>query len=275
MGVRLAVGCAHNMKNLTGEKSYNRIIIGLSDEKQGGHWKWSYECTDCKRKGKIRESEWLKSGCFCTRKAKPIIDMTGQRYGKWAATNKHKIGVHSHSEWWCVCDCGNEDWVSRPNLISGGSTNCGCVYSINWNGMGFHSLWEVYIAMVMRELKITYYREKDKISVIHPDFPDKNIYYIPDFTIVDKNNVFTHWVEVKGNNPNVLNNEWKALQIADKFKNLIMIRDDNLDEILGCKQAKLKYLYSKGGFPLVQDKINQIMQDEEHASRIRKMLLFD
>lgn len=54
----------------------------------------------------------------CADKAK-IIDLTGQRFGKWTV-----LSLAKPKFWNCRCDCGNESVVTRGNLTSGGSTQC-------------------------------------------------------------------------------------------------------------------------------------------------------
>jgi len=261
------------MKDLTGEIINNRLITGKSDEKSGGHWKWDYKCQRCPRSGSIREDEWRKTQCLCSRKPKPVIDMTGEIHDKWTVTDKYEIKDDCHAYWWCICACGNQDWVSRPNLISGGSTNCGCVNMIDWNGMRFHSRWEIYIAMSMDALGIKYGREIDRVPVIHPDSPDKILYYIPDFTVIDTSGKPNHWIEVKGTLPRTLTGEWKTIQTAEKFNNMVVIRENELNEILGCKYRNIDRIYSQGGFPSVQIKISKIMSNPEHAEKVRTILL--
>jgi len=266
------------MKDLTGEVINNRLITSRSKEKSGGHWKWNYKCIgDCGRIGAIREEEWRKTTCFCDRKAKPVIDMTGDKRGKWIVTDQYKIWSDSHAYWFCYCSaCGNYDWVSRPNLVSGGSTNCGCVNTIDWNGMRFHSRWEIYVAMEMDELGIKYEREVDKIPVIHPDFPEKILYYMPDFTIFDEQGNFSHWIEVKGAGPKIMHGEWKTIQIAEKFNKTIIIREKELDKILDCRYMNIDRIYSLTspihGFDKVQEKIASIMSDPDHSEKVRAML---
>lgn len=56
-----------------------------------------------------------------------FIDMTGRVYGrltiiKRVPTPKHLRVTH----WECKCECGNLIVTSRPNLITGHTTSCGC-----------------------------------------------------------------------------------------------------------------------------------------------------
>jgi hypothetical protein len=117
------------MKDLTGQTLNNRLITGQSDEKSGGHWLWNYQCNDCGKTGTVRESDAIKNSCQCIMsKHRPqrVKNMSGKIYGKWTVTDKYEIRNDTHTYWLCNCECGNQRWVSRPNLVNNASTNCGC-----------------------------------------------------------------------------------------------------------------------------------------------------
>jgi hypothetical protein len=52
---------------------------------------------------------------------KPILNLTGQRFGKLVAVERVPTG-----HWRCQCDCGNESLVTIGNLRSGNTRSCGC-----------------------------------------------------------------------------------------------------------------------------------------------------
>lgn len=56
-----------------------------------------------------------------------LIDITGQRFGRWTAISKSARAGDSHPHWLCRCDCGTERVVAGGNLRSGGSVSCGCL----------------------------------------------------------------------------------------------------------------------------------------------------
>lgn len=55
---------------------------------------------------------------------KPLIDLTGQRFGKLTAIEK--VGYDGKSLWKCACDCGGECIVRSPHLRNGRQVSCGC-----------------------------------------------------------------------------------------------------------------------------------------------------
>ncbi|QFR59542.1 HNH endonuclease [Xanthomonas virus phiXaf18] len=57
----------------------------------------------------------------------PLVDRTGQRYGRWTVLRRSEHRQTGRAAFWdCRCDCGTEAAVVGGNLASGISTNCGC-----------------------------------------------------------------------------------------------------------------------------------------------------
>lgn len=55
------------------------------------------------------------------------IDITGKKFGKLKVLNRIYRESNKNSYYLCECDCGNTLEVARTSLVSGKSTNCGCV----------------------------------------------------------------------------------------------------------------------------------------------------
>jgi len=57
-----------------------------------------------------------------------LIDLTGQRFGRWSVLALHpeRSGC-GRARWCCRCICGTERIVDGNNLRSGRSTSCRCV----------------------------------------------------------------------------------------------------------------------------------------------------
>lgn len=79
------------------------------------------------------------------------MDLTGRRFGKLTVlhradededyTYEDKYGrIHRTCKWVCKCDCGNIAKVVQKNLISKGTTSCGCNRSIEMIGRKFGKL---------------------------------------------------------------------------------------------------------------------------------------
>ena len=60
---------------------------------------------------------------------KRVIDITGQKYGKFTVIERIKIEGKYHAFWKCECECGNQSIVCGSKLRTGKSKSCGC--SIN------------------------------------------------------------------------------------------------------------------------------------------------
>lgn len=63
--------------------------------------------------------------------ARPLIDMTGKRFGRWTVLRRGpdiEIGYDGEHRpgWICRCDCGTIRLVNGGSLRSGNSTSCGC-----------------------------------------------------------------------------------------------------------------------------------------------------
>ena len=59
---------------------------------------------------------------------RPLIDLTGQVFGRWRVINLHKRqGKGRPALWNCECECGNKRIVAGTNLRSGISASCGCL----------------------------------------------------------------------------------------------------------------------------------------------------
>ena len=53
-----------------------------------------------------------------------LIDITGRRFGRLVALNRH--GEFNRARWRCQCDCGAEVIVRGVSLRSGNTISCGC-----------------------------------------------------------------------------------------------------------------------------------------------------
>lgn len=56
-------------------------------------------------------------------------DITGQKFGRLTAMAFSHIGKNKQRVWRCICDCGNESFVSINTLRYGASQSCGCLRS--------------------------------------------------------------------------------------------------------------------------------------------------
>ena len=53
--------------------------------------------------------------------------MTGQKFGRLTAIRRVENDRFSHSQWECLCDCGNTTIVKTSRLRSSHTRSCGCL----------------------------------------------------------------------------------------------------------------------------------------------------
>lgn len=56
----------------------------------------------------------------------PLIDMSGERYGRLTVIKRDGSTKQGKPLWLCLCDCGNYTHVPRKRLIHGSTISCGC-----------------------------------------------------------------------------------------------------------------------------------------------------
>ena len=54
-------------------------------------------------------------------------DLSGVRFGRWIVVRRAPPLPYGDTKWFCRCDCGTGRLVLAGNLLSGGSTSCGCL----------------------------------------------------------------------------------------------------------------------------------------------------
>ena len=57
----------------------------------------------------------------------PARDITGNKFGKLTALEYVYSNTSHERIWRCICDCGNESYVSIHSLTSGNTRSCGCL----------------------------------------------------------------------------------------------------------------------------------------------------
>lgn len=67
-----------------------------------------------------------------------LIDLTGQKFGKW--TVLYQVKDKSSTTWRCKCDCGNEKDVAGRYLRNGQSQSCGCLRKEQCKNMGKNNI---------------------------------------------------------------------------------------------------------------------------------------
>lgn len=61
-------------------------------------------------------------------KMKATDDLVGRRFGMLVANRLIGVTKGRHAIWQCVCDCGGSSAVVRPQLVTGRTKSCGCLW---------------------------------------------------------------------------------------------------------------------------------------------------
>jgi len=56
-----------------------------------------------------------------------FVDLTAQKFGRWAAIGCKRKAANSEWLWFCVCDCGKTSEVAGGKLRAGATLSCGCL----------------------------------------------------------------------------------------------------------------------------------------------------
>lgn len=56
----------------------------------------------------------------------PLIDLTGQRFGRLVVQGRGDNSSNGHVRWLCACDCGGTTLAASYNLKKGHTQSCGC-----------------------------------------------------------------------------------------------------------------------------------------------------
>lgn len=68
-----------------------------------------------------------------------VVDLTGQRFGRWTVIRREGSNTHYSAMWFCRCDCGTERVINGADLRCGHTKSCGCLkYEINVKRMTTH-----------------------------------------------------------------------------------------------------------------------------------------
>lgn len=130
-----------------------------------------------------------------------MIDLTGQRFGRWTALEQSGKTKHGSYLWKCRCDCGNIGIVSSGNLRSGISKSCGCYErekaskTHKKHGMAKSRLYSIWLNMRDR-----CYREKNNHYHV---YGEKGISVCPEWLGEHGFDNFSKWSMANGYKDNL------------------------------------------------------------------------
>lgn len=107
------------------------VVVAVPHDTRIYHGKWGCRCA-CGSTVEIKAAALLsgQQTCRCGmgRKASRVPQL-GEKFGDWvviASPERSAAVARLGSRWKCQCLCGTTRWVDGRNLISGGSSGCGC-----------------------------------------------------------------------------------------------------------------------------------------------------
>ena len=122
--------------DMTGQRFGRLTVVGRSDSQaHRGEAMWECVC-ECGGRITVRGSR-LRQGqvksCGCWTGGRPLIDLTGQRFGRLLVVERsggtylRADGTGTAPRWVCRCDCGAEVTRLGSSLRDGLSDSCGCL----------------------------------------------------------------------------------------------------------------------------------------------------
>ena len=116
-------------KDLTGQH-FGRLVAKnrvkkLNSTTKGTFWLCECECGNEVIVSYTHLQDGHSKSCGCL-KQEPLIDITGQRFGKLIVLGYDHTEGKGKTYWKCKCDCGIEKIIRKDGLISGNIVSCGC-----------------------------------------------------------------------------------------------------------------------------------------------------
>jgi len=118
--------------DLTGKRFGRLVALALHPERSRGRERWVCRC-DCGSErivlgSHLRSANSTSCGsATCCRRGPQVIDLAGQRFGRWTALARLSERRQHATSWLCRCDCGSEGIVVSWKLRKGLSKSCGCI----------------------------------------------------------------------------------------------------------------------------------------------------
>jgi len=69
-----------------------------------------------------------------------IIDLTNQKFNSLFVIKIHSERKNNETQWFCVCDCGNQSIVRSSYLRSGHTKSCGCLQTKHRQQPNIHTV---------------------------------------------------------------------------------------------------------------------------------------
>lgn len=183
-------------------------VLQDSGQKKNTYKLYLCECINCKTQSlkTISQLKQLK-GAYCFNCHN--IDITNKTFGFLTAVEEVQKADRTHgikSKWRCLCKCGQETIVSKPNLTSGNTISCGCAH---------RSKGELKIEQFLKEKEILFETEKTFNTCIFPNTKQKAKFdfYLPSYNMLIEYDGQQHFKDVE-----IFIDSLEQVQYRDSFK---------------------------------------------------------
>lgn len=85
--------------------------------------------------------------------ARPLIDLTGQRFGRLTVLELESTNGNGGTKWKCLCDCGNIATVKGGHLKDGSTKSCGCILKEMMHEKATHGETKTRLYRIWRGMK--------------------------------------------------------------------------------------------------------------------------
>lgn len=162
--------------DLTGQKFGSRTVL-RKVPMPGRQAHWLVRC-DCGKEDVVPSQRLRKGGGNACRKCgratfTKLIDLTGQRFGKWQVLNR--ANQNPSALWNVVCDCGRDGRVSGYDLRTGHSKSCkSCGSTKHWHALDLRDRDWCWLLGVFHGDGSTYFAEDGGGTVTFACTPPEN-----------------------------------------------------------------------------------------------------
>lgn len=118
----------HKLADITGQQ-FGKLTVVAHARKASAGQLWLCRC-ECGKESAVYGSNLRRGrtrscgGCNSAVQRGVLIEITGQRFGRWTVVARASKG--RKPRWLCICECGTERDVLGDNLRNGQSISCGC-----------------------------------------------------------------------------------------------------------------------------------------------------
>lgn len=149
-GSKRSCGCLKST-SLIGQKFGLLTVVGKLDEKRYNYNVWEVRCdcgnTDVAITGHLTSGSKKSCGCLPNR----VEDLSGTKRNLLTVIEMADFRSSNNEVLWkCLCDCGEDAYVTRDKLLSDHTKSCGCLKDLR---LEKHPNWQGGVSLVTKSLR--------------------------------------------------------------------------------------------------------------------------